>query len=189
MNNTLKLPETNQFVFRIDNGPDKEVGKLFLKDGKISFEGSFDESGQKFADYLVKVMNAQIKERVQEIINTLPDEEKMKISDGYHTFEELYDHRHALWVNYLNQLEWLVDTAFAGSTETTSWKSKKNHAGEEWEGWFLAGNGYEAGKQKSYHLPMKYWDMLNVIELEKAPDFDGHNSKDVEERLLEPWKK
>ena len=36
----------------------------------------------------------------------------------------------------------------------------------------------------SYHLPMKYWHLANVIELEKAPPYDGYTSKDVLERLL-----
>jgi hypothetical protein len=35
----------------------------------------------------------------------------------------------------------------------------------------------------TYHLPMKYWDRANVIELERAPEWDGHTSKDVLKRL------
>ena len=41
---------------------------------------------------------------IQEQINTLPDNEKSQISDGYHTFNELYEHRCVLWICLLNTL-------------------------------------------------------------------------------------
>ena len=46
-------------------------------------------------------------------------------SDGYHTFDELYDHRCLLFC--------MISAGIAG------WKSRKHHDGSEWEGWFIAG--------------------------------------------------
>lgn len=98
------------------------------------------------------------------------------ISDGYHTFGELYEHRIALFIVLCNYLE--------GITQDFIWKSKKHHDGTMFDGWFIAGIGKARGEQISYHLPMNKWDLLKVDELDKAPEWDGHTPKDVVERLL-----
>ena len=44
--------------------------------------------------------------------------------------------------------------------------------------------GEEKGEQMTYHLPMSKWDECNFANtLDKAPDFDGHTSQDVLERI------
>lgn len=104
-----------------------------------------------------------------------------KISDGYHTFGELYEHRIALFIALCNHRGCLfVDHE---ETPADTWKSMKHGDGTEWEGWFIAGIGTEKGKQISYHLPIKYWDDLNVEVLDKAPEWDGHTPDDVIKRL------
>jgi hypothetical protein len=46
------------------------------------------------------------------------------------------------------------------------------------------GIGKEKGKQISYHLPLSRWDETYFAEtLDKAPEWDGHTSADVLERL------
>lgn len=37
--------------------------------------------------------------------------------------------------------------------------------------------------QITYHLPAEDWDTLRVPELETAPEWDGHTSDDVLERI------
>lgn len=97
-----------------------------------------------------------------------------KISDGYHTFGELYDHRIDLFIQLCKWLPFDRDI----------WRSKKHSDGTEWDGWFIMGVGTEQGDQISYHLPMSKWDECSDIpELEKAPEWDGHTSSDVLERL------
>jgi hypothetical protein len=100
-----------------------------------------------------------------------------KISDGYHTFGELYEHRIALFL----ALAWEIDNQFSGPV----WKSKRHSDGSIWDGWFIMGIGIEKGKQISYHLPDKYWHDATswVEELDRAPEFDGHTSADVIDRL------
>ena len=49
-------------------------------------------------------------------------EDKSQISDGYHTFAELYEHRHALFI------------ALANTYAPTAFKTLKNKEGEKWEG-------------------------------------------------------
>lgn len=50
----------------------------------------------------------------------------------------------------------------------------------------VVGMNDEKGKQITYHLPAKYWnevcEFANILE--KAPEFDGHTSDDVYERLF-----
>jgi hypothetical protein len=95
---------------------------------------------------------------------------KEYISDGYHTFDELYEHRHVLFMNLCG----IVDNA---------WKSKKHSDGSMWDGWFIAGINIEKGKQITYHIPIRLWNDFRVRELEFAPEWDGHTSDDVIERL------
>jgi hypothetical protein len=85
-------------------------------------------------------------------------------SDGYHTFNELYDHRCLLWINYclLNKEKcYLVPNHF--------------------DGWFLLGMTTSWG-QISYHCPNKFYGMIENIEI-KHLEFDGHTPKDVVQRL------
>jgi hypothetical protein len=94
-----------------------------------------------------------------------------KIQDGYHTFDELYEHRHLLWINLLL------------ANKDISFKTRRNFEGEEWEGWFIAGIQMP-DKQITYHIPVTFWGMLSdVKELERNFGFDGHTGQDVIERL------
>lgn len=95
-----------------------------------------------------------------------------KISDGYHTFEQLYEHRIELWI--------LV----CKSRKELAWKTRIYSDGSEWKGWFVLGLNWKHGKQITYHLPMKYWGRLKSIQhLNRAPNFDGHTPNDVIFRL------
>lgn len=98
--------------------------------------------------------------------------EKMEVSDGYHTMDELYEHRITLWI------------ALCRLTSYISWRSKKHADGSEYEGWFVLGIGTEPGKQITYHLPMARWDDTAFAETrDAAPEFDGHTASDVLVRL------
>src|SRR5215469_18799003 len=100
-------------------------------------------------------------------------EDKSKISDGYHTFSELYEHRHALFI------------ALANAYPNQAWRSLLHSDGTMYEGdWFIAGMNLESG-QISYHLPLSYWPYLqNICTLENAPKWDGHKPEDVVNRLM-----
>ena len=121
----------------------------------------------------------------EEEINKIIKEEKLDtnlISDGYHTFGELYEHRIALFITLCNYLYEL----YRHDSGTLCWKSKIHFDGTSWDGWFIAGIGTEKGKQISYHLPIKDWDKLRVVAYDKAPvEWDGHTPADVVKRLLE----
>lgn len=92
-----------------------------------------------------------------------------EVSDGYHTFNELYAHRCVLFACLMK------------SYKSLSWKSRKHDDGSSYEGWFVAGIDLSSGTV-TYHLPDSYWDKLNVEELDNAK-YDGHTSIDVLARL------
>lgn len=100
------------------------------------------------------------------------------VSDGYHTFGELYEHR---IVNFMTICK-LVYNSF---NNIPTWMSKKHSDGSEWKGWFILGIYTDKGKQITYHLPIEKWDecCMFALTLDKAPEFDGHTSQDVLERL------
>lgn len=97
-------------------------------------------------------------------------------SDGYHTFEELYDHRITLFIALCKALR----QPYAPEI----WRSKVNGDGSVWEDYFIMGIFKEPGKQITYHLPLSRWEETEFAEtIDQAPAFDGHTSKDVLERL------
>jgi hypothetical protein len=108
------------------------------------------------------------------------------ISDGYHTFDELYEHRCLLFCMLLTMVSH-QDTLPMG-WDLLAWKSLKHSDGSSIEGWFIAGI-YIGGKQITYHLPLRMFNDLQSVEtLATAPEWDGHTSQDVIERLKE-WLK
>lgn len=100
-------------------------------------------------------------------------EETGKISDGYHTFDELYDHRCHLMA------------ALMCCKPKMSWRADKNDDGTKWPGWFLVGINLPTGTI-TYHLPQWMWSMLdgkNIETFDVGPKWDGHTSPDVVKRL------
>lgn len=100
--------------------------------------------------------------------------------DSYHTFDELYKHRIALFCILGRFIDW------DEYNSEVLWKSKLHHDGTAYEGWFIAGIGTMKGEQISYHIPMKYWKKFGAFHTRrKAPEWDGHTPDDVVKRLFE----
>lgn len=113
------------------------------------------------------------------------------VSDGYHTIEELYDHRITLWITLCRILSDYANTVAgewgSGTPEESEipWRSKLHHDGTGYDGWFMLGYGFKKGNQITYHVPLSRWDETDFAKTHaKAPvPFDGHTSQDVLERL------
>lgn len=94
-----------------------------------------------------------------------------ELSDGYHTFNELYHHRAVLFSVICNMMP------------DKAWKSKLHDTGDMYDGMFIVGIETEQG-QATYHYNIEpYWDMFKVKELEKAPKWDGHTPSDAIQRI------
>jgi len=93
-----------------------------------------------------------------------------KMSDGYHTFEELYHHRMVLF------------SVICNTYKDKAWKSWKHDDGTMYDDYFIVGIDTEEVKN-TYHYHKDNWDMFNVKELEYAPEYDGHKPSDIT-RLL-----
>jgi hypothetical protein len=117
-----------------------------------------------------------------------------KISDGYHTFDELYEFRKvynaALFNEWARQVvrnpKWASeDNQPVNLPKYDVHKSWKHHDGEPCfgGGWFIVVAVLPTG-QISNHYEAKDWDLFKIPEVEKAKyPFDGHTAADVLERL------
>lgn len=110
--------------------------------------------------------------------------EDMKVSDGYHTMDELYEHRIELYISLCRCLAAVRENATLKQIFPQVWRSLMHSDGSCFEGWFILGIHKEKGKQITYHLPMSKWvETRFVYTLNRAPEWDGHTPKDVLERL------
>ena len=91
-----------------------------------------------------------------------------ELSDGYHTFNDLYCQRMFLFAIIVNQ------------NKELAWKSLKHEDGELCFGgdWFIVGIDTPRGSY-TYHYETNYWSLFDCQELEVAKHWDGHTSKDV----------
>ncbi len=100
------------------------------------------------------------------------------MSDGFHTFDELYEHRVVLFIALCRKLR-------LESADWDIWCSLKHSDGSKYDGWFILGIWKEKEAQITYHLPEIYWSEVSDFAevLDKAPEYDGHTPEDVIERL------
>lgn len=92
-----------------------------------------------------------------------------EVSDGSHTFDELYYHRALLFARIVKD------------HKDKAWKSKK-HADElnfpMYPGYFVVGITTPKG-DFSYHYSIGLWDKFDCKEIPNAPKFDGHTPDDI----------
>ena len=108
----------------------------------------------------------------------LPNDIKAgQVSDGYHTFDELYEFRKQYNAALFN--EWAKQNKFYVH------KSKRHNDGEECfgGGWFIVIAKLPYG-QISNHYEMKDWELFKIPEENTAMlNYDGHTGLDVLDRL------
>ena len=96
------------------------------------------------------------------------------ISDGYHTFGELYHHRAILF------------SIICNTYKEKAWKSKLHDDGTmfgEDDEMFIVGVETPEGQYTYHYHTDPYWDIFKVKELDYAPKYDGHKPSDIT-RLL-----
>jgi hypothetical protein len=100
-----------------------------------------------------------------------------EVSDGYHTFNELYDFRKAYNALLFNE--------YAKQRKYSVYKSKLHSDGELpfGGGWFVVGCQLSTG-QITNHYELKDWDLFIVPEVARASVWDGHTAQEALQRLL-----
>ncbi len=110
------------------------------------------------------------------------------ISDGYHTFNELYDIRLAYNVALFNML-YNMDN----SNKYTIFKAKKHFDGTMWDNYFIVvgilpvydSNNKITYKQISNHYDIKHWNKFKIPSYETSPiEYDGHTTQNCIDTLI-----
>ena len=115
-----------------------------------------------------------------------------ELSDGYHTYKELYEFRKVYNAALFN--EWANKNDEPINYEKERWENPpKYNVHKSWRhsdgelcfggGWFIVSAMLPTGLI-SNHYKAEDWDLFKIPEVEKALyEFDGHTSEDVLNRL------
>lgn len=97
------------------------------------------------------------------------------VSDGFHTFRQLYYQRMMLFAAIVKQ------------NKDKAWKSLRHEDGELCfgGGWFIVGIDTPEGSY-TYHYEDNYFSLFDCEELERSKHWDGHTEKDVTRLLSLP---
>lgn len=106
--------------------------------------------------------------RIKAICKAAHIDDISDLSDGYHTFRQLYYQRMMLFA------------ALAKQNRDKAWKSLRHEDGELCfgGGWFIVGIDTPKGSY-TYHYENKYFDLFDCEILDYAKHWDGHTEKDV----------
>jgi len=143
----------------------------FISKSRLKWEIEKWYEKEYYSSFNSAVYNALLK-----IIDKFPSAEpekcgdKGEISDGYHTFNQLYHQRAILFATIVNQ------------NKDKSWKSYKHSDGKycfDNNGeWFIVGIDTPEGSY-TYHYSKEYWDYFECKELDCGKEWDGHTEDDV----------
>ena len=143
---------------------------------------------------MIEYLREELLAKVQKEVDTLGDDGlKQKISDGYHTFAELYEFRKAYNAALFNEWakDWYIRDRQIKDGEIACHnnvlvkydvhKSWNHHDGRPCfgGGWFIVVATLPTG-QISNHYKAKDWDLFKIPQAKKTKyPFDGHTSTDV----------
>ena len=115
------------------------------------------------------------RERIKAICEVAGVSEIDDLSDGFHTFRQLYYQRMMLFATIVKQ------------NHDKAWKSLRHEDGELCfgGGWFIVGIDTPEGSY-TYHYENKYFDLFDCEILDYGKHWDGHTEKDVTRLLSLP---
>ena len=115
------------------------------------------------------------RERINAICEAAHVDEIDDVSDGFHTFRQLYYQRMMLFATIVKQ------------NKDKAWKSLRHEDGELCfgGGWFIVGIDTPEGSY-TYHYEDNYYSLFDCEELERGKHWDGHTEKDVTRLLSLP---
>lgn len=115
------------------------------------------------------------RERINAICKVAGIKDIGDLSDGFHTFNGLYEQRMILFAVIVKQ------------NKDRAWKSLRHEDGELCfgGGWFIVGIDIPEGSY-TYHYEDSYFSLFDCEELECGKRWDGHTEKDVTRLLSLP---
>ena len=124
---------------------------------------------------LLEVIAYQISNLPSADVQPVPSTGIGDMSDGYHTFNQLYYQRMMLFATIVRQ------------NRDRAWKSLRHEDGELCfgGGWFIVGIDTLEGSY-TYHYEDNYFSLFDCVELERSKHWDGHTEKDVTRLLSLP---
>lgn len=109
---------------------------------------------------------------------TFPIGKTSDVSDGYHTFSELYHYRMLYNAALFNELQ----AHHIGLDIHKSWRHSDGELCFGKDNYFVVVAQLPTG-QISNHYKGEYWDLFQIPERDRAAVYDGHTPKDAAERL------
>lgn len=144
---------------------------LTEKERPDDYNPKLHELARETTNYRLEVQRER--DELKAELDALKTREPGEVSDGYHTFNELYEHRNTLFL------------AVMACWPERAWLSGKHHDGSEFPGWFIAGLDLPTGTV-TYHMPnflMGAAVNTGAKILDAGKPWDGHTSGDVLVRL------
>ena len=150
---------------------EKLIAEIERRIGSWKLRGEHSPEGQGKDTCVSRV--TELTDLLSSITSLQQEQDMGEVSDGYHTFNELYYYRMLYNAAFFNLLpkDWVH-------------KSKRHHTGEECfgGGWFIVMANLPTG-QVSNHYELKDWDLFKVPEKEFADEWDGHTPQEAAERI------
>ena len=166
----------------IDNSNPSEALKCLDRLDKTMRYADSDDDGYKYIEpcKMTDICDEEFDTIKQALLKQQEQEKLLKsgdLSDGYHTFNQLYYQRCVLFASLVRL------------NKDKSWKSFKHSDGKycfDSNGeWFIVGIDTPIGSY-TYHYEKKYWNLFECQELECGKEWDGHTKEDVSRLLSLP---
>lgn len=182
--NFLKHDDATRIVEHIKSVLEASVDYYYPNHPEVEFEKDFNIQYDvnnilnKYGHTEMGMYKIQL--YIENILGSIQNKKPVdvgEVSDGYHTFNELYRYRMLYNAAFFNLL------ARSGQVEVC--KSRRHSDGEKCFGsddWFIVMAILPTG-QVSNHYESKYWDLFDVPERETAFEYDGHTPNEASDRL------
>lgn len=182
--NFLKHDDATRIVEHIKSVLEASVDYYYPNHPEVEFEKDFNIQYDvnnilnKYGHTEMGMYKIQL--YIENILGSIQNKKPVdvgEVSDGYHTFNELYRYRMLYNAAFFNLL------ARSGQVEVC--KSRRHSDGEKCFGsddWFIVMAILPTG-QVSNHYESKYWDLFDVPERETAFEYDGHTPNEAADRL------
>lgn len=104
------------------------------------------------------------------------------VSDGWHTFDELYHYRMLYNAGMANALAKEWGDSITDNYVVKSWRHSDGELCFGKDDYFVVVMQLPTG-QVSNHYHGEHWALFNITEVERAPEYDGHTPQEAALRL------